>query len=197
MIEKLKKFCADPKYNERIGTPWSLRDRTYATTGFVLISVPRLAEVPERTNTVDLTSLLSKNPVPEDGWVDVPGVDGLSVPECPRCKGKERPSEPCEECDGNGVVDLENSFHDYECTCKSCDGDGEVGGCRQCGGTGYLTDEARIHLAGSEFKTSQILEITRTFGSLQVAPQSPGGGASWIRFEGGNALVMAIHRANC
>jgi hypothetical protein len=195
MIDKLKKFCGDPKYNERIGTPWSIGEWTYATTGFVLVVVPRLAEVPERTNTVSLTKILETNPVPETGWVDAPGIADLNIPECPRCKGKESDPEDCEECDGNGIVYLENDFHDYECECKTCSGEGSVGGCRTCGGVGYLADDARVHIAGIEFKTIQILDLIRTFGPAQVAPPAKGNPA-WVRFLRARALVMPITHAN-
>jgi len=192
-VEKLKKFCGY-KESPTISTPWSAGDKSYATNGFILVIVPRVAEIPERTNTVNIAKVLDMNPMPDEGWEKAPGIDGLNVPECPKCKGKERPSEVCEECDGSGVVDLSNEWHDYECECKSSHGDGEIGGCRTCHGTGYLTDEARIHLAGAEFKTAQILDLTRVFGPLQVAPPSAVGRCSWLRFDGGHALVMPILR---
>lgn len=193
-VKKLNKFCGY-RENERIATPWSSGDFSYATNGFILVRVGRITSVPERTDTVNYQAVLDKNPEPSDGWVDAPGIEDLHIPECPRCKGKESDSVPCEECDGDGYVTLQNDFHDYECECKSCDGDGETGGCSKCGGTGYLFDDARVHIAGAEFKTGQILELTRTFGPLQIAPPSPDGKASWIKFKDGHALIMPIVHA--
>jgi hypothetical protein len=197
LIEKLKKFCGDSKYNEKIGTPWSAGEFTFATNGFILVRVPRLAEVPERQNVVSLKSVLEQNPVPSDGWVDAPGVEDLKIPACPRCKGKESNPTPCEECDGTGAVDFDNRWNSYEFTCKSCDGDGEHGSCKKCGGTGYLidTEDSNIPIGGAEFKKIYILDLTRAFGPLRVAPHIQEGKACWLSFAGGHALLMPIVRA--
>ena len=197
MIEKLKKFCGDPRYSERIGSPWSKGKFTFATNGYILVRVPRLQEVPEREDAVNVGAVLKVNPEPVEGFVDGPGIEGLDIPQCPRCKGNESEPQEFEECDGSGVVNFENSFHEYECTCQSCDGDGELDHCRKCHGTGYLIDseEALIDIAGALFKKTQILDLTRVFGSLQIAPPCPEGKASWIRFQDGQALVMPVIRA--
>ena len=196
MIEKLKKFCGDPRYAEHIGSPWSKGEFTFATTGFVLVRVPRLADIPERTDAVNVEKVLDLNPEPADGYVDAPGIDGLQIPECPHCKGKEY-SPVCEECDGSGEVILENDYHEYECTCKTCGGDGEHERCSKCHGTGYLIDsaDALVEIAGADFKKTDILALTRAFGPLQVTPPTPRGKASWIRFATGHALLMPVTRA--
>jgi len=193
-VEKLTKFCGG-KEDPSISTPWSVGDKSYATNGYILVIMPRVAEIPERANAVNVAEVLNANPMPDEGWEKAPEIDGLDVPECPKCKGQIRPSWPCEECDGDGVVVLQNRWHSYEIECKSCGGYGERGGCRECGGTGYMTDKARIHLAGAEFKTAQIRDLTRVFGPLQVAPPAAMGRCSWLRFDGGHALVMPILRA--
>lgn len=189
-VKKLEKFCG---YGGKLEKPWSSGDLTYATNGFTLIMVPRMKEVPEIKDTVNVQAVIDGNPEPLAGWVDAPGVAGLNVPECPKCKGKESESEECEECQGTGYVNLENDFHDYEWECKSCDGEGETDGCRECDGTGYLYKNAFVTIGGTEFKTGQILELTRTFGPLQIASPSPD--ASWVRFKGGKAIIMPIKRA--
>lgn len=197
MIEKLKKFCGDPKYNEKIGTPWSAGEFSFATNGFILVRVPRVASVPERENALNLKTLMDLNPEPQEGYVDAPGIADLAIPECPRCKGKESSPEACEECNGAGVVELSNRYHDYECTCQSCGGDGEHGRCSRCASTGYLIndEEALVEIAGAPFKKVNILKLTREFGDLQVAPPSPEGKASWMRFAGGHILTMPVTRA--
>ncbi len=197
MIEKLKKFCGDPNYNEKIGAPWSAGEFSYATNGFILVRVPRLAGIPERENTVNLKTLMDLNPEPEEGYVEAPGIADLAIPECPRCKGKETSPELCEECDGAGVVTLGNRYHDYECTCQTCGGDGEHGRCSKCRSTGYLIDseDTVVEIAGALFKKVNILNLTREFGKLQVAPPCPRGKASWMRFPGGQILTMPVTRA--
>lgn len=198
MLEKLKKFCGDARYNKHIGTPWSIGEFTYATNGFILVRVPRLPEVPERENVVNIQAVLGENPEPTEGYVGSPGIGGLQIPECPKCKGIESNPEGCEECEGSGVVTFENDFHDYECTCQSCDGDGKHGRCLKCNGTGYLinSEDALIEIAGSWFKKINILNLTREFGHLEIAPPCPAGKASWVRFRGGHALTMPVIRAN-
>ncbi len=56
----------------------------------------------------------------------------------------------CEECDGDGEVHLGNDYNDYECTCKSCDGNGvrkrrkgryTRNECPKCGGSGIYSDK--------------------------------------------------------
>lgn len=46
----------------------------------------------------------------------------------------------CEECDGDGEVELDNDYNDYICECKSCGGTGKVdsadGICDSCNGKG-------------------------------------------------------------
>jgi len=197
MIEKLKKFCGDPLCSGRIGEPWSKDNFTFATNGYILVRVPRLPEVPEGENVVNIDAVLNINPEPSDTYVDAPGIEDLAIPECPRCKGKESEPRECEECEGSGEVLLENDFNEYECTCKSCGGDGEHGRCPKCKGTGYLIDseDALVPIVGAEFKKINILNLIREFGPLQIAPPCPEGKASWIRFTGGHALIMPVTRA--
>lgn len=80
----------------------------------------------------------------------------IEMRNCAQCEGTGKCTRTeCEECDGEGEVELTNDYSDYEVECKTCDGDGfhrSIGGeiCMGCEGSGEVTKEdfIRFHVCG-------------------------------------------------
>lgn len=125
-LDILKAFCNEIR--AATATPFSAGEHTFATDGYILLRVPRMAEVPERDDApkIDTTEgnlgfSLSKEPL---SWVPIPKVE-LKYRPCNICNGTGRMYE-CPECDGDGNVEWSSDFHEYEDECRMCGGSGTV-----------------------------------------------------------------------
>ena len=139
-------WCGTNDIREYIRTPFNIGDRTMASNGHVLISIPKNKNyaAPKKSSFVktieglldiDKTNL---QPFPAD--VVLPDLK-----ECPVCAGTKKASQKtCDECDGEGEVDAETAYNTYEVECKSCNGEGgriTRGGdddCFECHGVGRV-----------------------------------------------------------
>ena len=186
-LETLKRFCGDAE-SEKIGSPWSEGDFSFATNGFTLVRVKRLPEVPERTNIPNYKRVMELSPEPTDGWQAVPSLEDFGIKPCPRCKGQVREPRACTECRGEGEVTWDNKFHTYEATCQSCGGDGKTNLCDRCNNHGYILPE-EIPIGEHFFTPDYVLDFLKIPGlevSLPAAPET----ACWFRWDGGHALIM-------
>ena len=186
-LATLEGFCS--VYAERIATPWNKDGFTFATDGYILIRVPLMAGVPERINHPEDVNLIAENPEPTGGFIHLPSLESMGVTICPRCKGNPPDSEKCPECEGRCEVELSNSHSDYTVECKSCEGEGEVDGCKRCKGIGYLMKEDRVEIAGCKYQTINLIAFSRHLPNCSIAPGGKGK-ASWIHFDGGDGLIM-------
>ena len=86
--------------------------------------------------------------------------------ECTKC------SDVCEECGGEGTVELSNDFNDYEVDCKSCDSDPEI--CSYCNGTNiaYPSDSATT-ISGAKIQ-HKFAELLKSFDSPVFATELDG-----------------------
>jgi hypothetical protein len=170
--------------------PWSHGDFTYASDGFVVVRVPRLPEVPEIKNPVKAHKIFEDTPEPATGFVPMPTIEEIGeTTVCPKCKGDSDGGE-CPECDGEGNVTLETDYNSYECECKTCGGEGT--GCKECNDMGYLEPTPKCVIDGSTYTTGYIRLFMEIPGARIAAnivnPRVP----SWIKFDGGDALLMPI-----
>lgn len=106
-----------------------------------------------------------------------------NVPVCPHCDPniKEPALRTCYECDGEGTIELENDYNDYECDCKSCDGNGYRrvrkglymrSECPACGGNGINDNKTPIVAIGKKFINAKFIEfLTDMFGEITIKDQ--------------------------
>jgi hypothetical protein len=185
-LEMIQAFCHnEPEKN--IGKPWTVGEFTYATDGFRLLRVPAIAGVDPNNRGVAITNLyLKAGPMPDTGWVDLPALPPTAP--CPKCQGGKKPV--CEECDGNGTVSLSNSYSTYDdIECASCGGTGVGEECPECWGYETVETEPEILIGGVTYKTYQIRSF-KDLPGVQIAPAK--GVINWIRFDGGDVLIMPI-----
>lgn len=118
-IELLTPFCApEDDHRDYLKTVFSFDGLTWATAGHVIVCVfgefaPALSGCEGMVYDnlcTSLNSILNSSPnlfgpPPEihfkgDGWLT------------------------CKECSGKRVIEFDSDYNNYECTCKSCEGDG-------------------------------------------------------------------------
>jgi len=103
-VTDLLPFCSKRERIADIASPWSAGEFTFATNGVVLIRVPRLAEVLERTRVPETTKAWPREEATE--WHPVPDCE---VPEdllCPECKGSKRRTTHCFKCNNEGKMEV-------------------------------------------------------------------------------------------
>lgn len=188
-LELLQSFCQDDP--ERcLGRPWTKDSFTYASDGFILVRVPAIDKDPGGRGTAVEKLYAEAGLIPEDGWLDLPTIP--DPPVCSKCKGDADANRECPECDGDGEVDLYNSYSSYTCDCKTCGGSGEIEGCSKCHGTGFEAEEESVQVGSRRFKVA-LVRMVATLPKVQIAPTN--NSINWVRFEGGDALVMPLTEA--
>ena len=192
--EQLCKFC-DPGREKQCG-PFSFGEYTYATNGHLMLRLPRLSDVPE------WKALNEKAAALFDGLdfvtlnaalVEIPDFPQPKPEKCTVCKGVGKISK-CPECEGEGEVLLENDYNEYECTCKTCDGDGSVSGadsiCSSCNGTGKKKVVAKIAV-GCTHLSSHYLNMLKELPGMKIAPTEPVKG-NYFKWDEGDGLIMPM-----
>lgn len=101
-IDDLVKFASKDETRFNINRPWSDGGYSYATTGHILIRVPRMEGIPENENVPKPIDKMfpSKEPTV---WLPIIGMELPPSKEekCPICKGKGKYyRETCFECNG-------------------------------------------------------------------------------------------------
>lgn len=209
-LNTLQSFCDETR--AKTATPFSVGEYTLATDGYILVRVPRLAEVPEREDAPKIEMLATdrvcgpffREPAQ---WVPIPKVE-LQYRPCDICGGTGRLFK-CPECNGHGEVEWDSDYCSYEATCKMCDGAGttEVGtlnrwkvnpnirklteiGCHACeSGKGRLID-GDLHIGEARFSIV-LLHRLRALTSVEIGVLTPHMAAR-VRFDGGDGLIMPM-----
>lgn len=210
----LKLYCStNPNHFHSMANPWSHGEFTYATNGYIIIRIPRLADVPENDECPkvwegDLAELFTREPA---AWIDVPEVD-YEGEECERCDGTKE-AYLCPECEGYGEVFLQSRFNVYEGQdCATCNGDGQLPQdewdafvkchsfkgepikevCDGCDGTGIATCRESHDVNGVLINEKYLWMI----GNLPGAKLGTFGEPDPVRFtfDGGDGLVMPMRR---
>ena len=180
----LNKFCkqdGDP----RLGPPFTQNGKTWACNGWLAIGVPALRDVPVNSMAPDMTKA---HPATDpDTWYGVPVVD---VQPCKVCKGQVK-SFTCPECNGKGIVTLQNDFSIYEPECNTCDGEGDVGECTHCSGTGYDSDN-QTDIGPATFNDRALLLIMN-LPNVQIGPTGKLTPAM-IKFDGGEGYLAPANK---
>jgi len=192
--EKLSVF-SDPD-NPKICGPFSWGDYSYATNGHILVRVPRLTDVPEWEALNEKVVVIFDAvdfPAANAALVEIPDFKQPDPEVCIICKGRGKISN-CPECDGEGEVTVGNDFHDYECECLTCFGEGKVFGndaiCSECNGTGNKKTFAKVQV-GMTFFSSHYLTMLRELQGIKVSATSELG-PQYFKWDGGDGLLMPM-----
>ena len=185
-LEMLEPFCSG--YIEKMLKPWSRGEFTYASDGFCVVRVPRMADAPEIPNPVNAEAIFNVTPEPTEGFIALPSIEEIGeLKDCPKCHGKV--IQECQECGGDGELELESDFNTYTVECKSCGGNGEE--CAECRGLGFIEPTPHCKIGNARFTTGYIRAFMKLPGAVIAVNLQPNK-ASWIKFKGGDGLVMAV-----
>jgi hypothetical protein len=192
--EQLRAFC--DKSRDKVCAPFTFEGFTYATNGHILVRVPRLPDVPEweavNEQAANLFALVDMAKA-KAALTEIPDFGEPEREPCKWCKGTGKITT-CPECDGEGEVALDSGYHEYECECLTCFGDGKVSGgaeiCPQCKGVGSLAGVAKIAI-GEVLFGSQYLTMIKALPDAKIAPLDPLNGNYFV-FEGGEGMLMPM-----
>lgn len=184
-IEILQKLCAG-NYGPNCTAPWSEGEFTRATSGHLLIQVPRMADVEENPKAPDVSKVFPHGePM---AWYAIPACEEKPPVDCEKCGGKVGQPATCPECDGDGEVELSNAYNDYICDCLSCDGTGKTPVCSKCDGTGKIEVFSAQRIGPAKFQV-KYLKLLAELPNCNIGPMNDTGPA-WFRFDGGTGLIM-------
>lgn len=194
-VEVLKQFCnpeghsaatLEPHAGNVSGVTWSI-----ATNGYSMLAVR--ADLGLRTDingpieTVREAIAARCRPINVDDLLfDVPGP-----PPCVLCKGNAGTAEECPECDGDCP-------HCNDGHCPTCHGDGLVGCCRKCKGTGLdlRTPKAIMAINGVTFDARLVVPLVRAMGTDAIDASEPTEEGPWfLRADGVVGVVMPVRYA--
>jgi hypothetical protein len=186
----MQKFCCKDAEKYAIHKPFTQDGTTWATNGWVAISVPALFGVPFNADAPDMSKV---KPATEPGeWFEIPPID---VHSCKVCHGEINEFE-CPECKGSGTVTLKNEYTRYEgIECGQCEGEGTVQFCRYCSGTG-VDAKSLVRIGCAEFKQNA-LWLIKDLPGIRISPTSDKTPA-WLKFDGGGIgyLMPGKDRSN-
>src|SRR5271166_6020370 len=155
----LTKFVSTDVGRARMARPWSRGEFTYATNGHIMVRIPRLAEVPERSDGPDVESKVM--PLLADQTETAP----LPAYELPKVDKDE-----CLTCNGRGLI---HGCPDCKCKCYDCDG------------TGAVRVKVSIELSGAIYDADYIELLRTTLSGLRFSVRPPKEGPAKFSFDGG------------
>ena len=145
----IKSFCAIGDIRDVLNAPFVFENKIVASNGHIMVIVPNdgnneYAHCPSNFNVKRLIDIVES---PSE-WTAC-NKSEIVFPEkivCAECIGSGKlERKECEECDGEGEVDLENDYSTYYgLECKSCGGDGYILNkstdktCSVCAGAGNV-----------------------------------------------------------
>jgi hypothetical protein len=176
--------------------PFSFGDFTYATNGHILVRVPRRSDVPEWEALNEKTAVLFDEidyTAANAALTEIPDFPQPEPVACKICKGSGKVSK-CPECDGEGEVTVSNDWHDYECECLTCHGEGKVHGtdatCFACDGTGMKKVMKRVAMGCTGF-SSHYLTMMKELPGMKISPTSEIG-PNYFKWGEGDGLLMPM-----
>ena len=189
--DDLMKFCGGPD-RKAMSTPFSIGSFTYATNGHIMVRIPRLSDISERSDAPNADGMIEKYFGYE--YFPLPDVSPIKMIPCRDCEGTGR-FKKCPECDGSGIVEFENDSNSYDFTCKTCNGggkfkEGEEFDCEKCGGTGKIAERESIETSGRHYDKKYIL-LLKTLPDCKLA-FAKNLDPAHFNFTGGDGLIMAL-----
>lgn len=194
-LQTLKRFCHVSR--PLMAEPFSQGEYSYATDGKIAIRIQRLDVIGEKTGAPQMDRLPWDHK-DIDGWLGFPYYDTTTLDKCGVCHGIGTIRD-CPECDGDGVVLLDNEYNEYEFTCQTCTGDSSLPGdliearnCPVCGGTG--TDLSAVISWGAGHIAITLLEKIKSLPDARLSLIGDGCVPFMFIFLGGEGIVMGTSR---
>ena len=194
METTLDLFTSKDPDHPSISTPFSVGDYSYATDGFIMVRMPRMAHIPERDDA-PLVSFITIAPRNETWHKLTQEIPALTFTRCDNCDGTGDVAV-CHECHGEKILLFNSSFNQYTIECLTCKGVGHLTGqrdgaisCDNCDGLGkYPDDDARILLEPlGVFVALRELTLLDKLPNVRVAYLSED--VVSFRFDGGDGCV--------
>jgi len=196
----LQQFCSPPLNKDGMHEPFTIAPCTYATTGSIMVRVPRLDNVtapcPESRPKLGDVQLTPQVP---GLWSTLPDWEQPHLEQCIFCKGTGRVTL-CEECKGDGVLLLDNESNQYEVECKSCCGAGSrPGGITPCAvcdihGQVYVDADPTVKITGHSFHPSVLSLIAKLPNVKIFFPDAADNYSHPLTFDGGIGLAMGCRQ---
>jgi len=193
--DELQRFCSTDQSRPSITTPWSDGEWSYASCGKILVRVPRLPDVPERSDALNRAVFMFNE---EGDWRDIPSLPDPVMDDCRDCGGQGMERRNCSACQGDGEVycDCSECGDRHVRTCKTCGGDGYTGTtgkpCPSCAGSGKLEAEQRFKIVSEYFDMRLLRRIVDNLPNPQIIPHWPN--VVPIRFDGGRGYIAPMSR---
>lgn len=192
MLDLISRFCHTDK--ENINKPFNQGEHTYATNGWIAVRVPKALNEGDTDGVPNMANLTWGH---KDilAWHDPPEIGNGDGEKCAQCHG-HGVVKLCPECEGFCEVDIENSYNSYTVECKSCDGEGTVGGttdgeiCDRCDGVGKNLFYS-IPWGAGKINALNVFMLKKLPG-LQISKEGDGLVPWHFRFDGGEGLVMPM-----
>lgn len=168
-IDDLLPFCSNKMEAHReLRLPFNIGDHAYATDGALLIQVPRIEGLLERSN---------EDSPPAQGVLDL--VQRLAGRSFQRIELEVAPV--CPDCEGLGVHELVTEHVVYTINCQTCQGTGE--------GVGELLAVSPPELEGAY--AARYIEQIQDLPDLEVCEDADKR-TLYFRFSGGQGVLMAV-----
>lgn len=199
--EDLKKFCSLTR--DRVKTPYSIGDFTYATNGHLIVRIPKLDDVGPVPDPVDPSRIFSYKTDYNDSEMQLLPKEYHKTEKliCSSCRGHKIISL-CDDCEGDGVVHFESELgHEYEFECIECNGYGVLSKnnlhfdkdkateCTTCGGEGETIKSFPVKIGQNNFQSDYINKLL-TLPNLRFSSPDPEQDAVYFRFDGGDGFIM-------
>ena len=189
----IQDFCATD--SKRLEKPFSDEKYTYASNGHMIIRVSRIAEFSDSIPFESHKDLVFSDN--GSGFSDIPAYAAPDKVKCSICKGLKFASE-CPECLGDGYVELEKDFSQYECECDTCKGNGFVSGgeevCGNCHGTGETYKDRWAGVDINDYYLGvALLEKVKDLPGIKLANKAYRSQV-YFQFDGGDGILMTMLR---
>jgi hypothetical protein len=193
----VRRFCNKDIYSA-YHDPWVQAGHTFATDGQVLVKFDSGMTDDYPTGDKPISHLLKQlEAMPSDGYITLQKLDSDFTKTCVRCKGKGELSV-CPECDGEGELTLETDYNEYDVECKSCSGygvsddfDGSQTKKCSCDNGQSVDNDSKTIVDGVNFKSHNLAKFN-PFSNVMIKVVKPVSDPSYIKFDGGVALIMAL-----
>jgi len=191
----LSTFCTCIRDLPTLKEPFSQGNYTYASNGHMIIRVPFRPDIPEKKpDNLQLENLVFLNR--EEYTTEFPKYK-TEKKKCSWCRGSGR-TQICQECDGDGYVELENDFNQYSAECKTCRGEGETPGgpekCSNCDGTGQAYVDKYDHVDIGDVRLGKkLLDKIKDLPGVRLGPVD-GAERQQVAFcfDGGDGILMTM-----
>jgi hypothetical protein len=193
LLEILKEFCSAEESRPTLHTPFSRGECSYSTDGRIIIRVPRLDSVPERSGAPLAEKLWSKARIDIlklKGWVEMPELPELQFNLCDDCFGSGM-CEACPECEIIGSKSVDG-------VCVECENKNfhncEQFRCEACNGSGKHPVAKRVTLGNTDLNLIYLRKINRLKGLLFSPTMPSPNDPVPFKFDGGDGLLMPMRK---